>query len=254
MLYLVIGPPAAGKSTWVKQQAVRGDIVIDFDLLAHALTIDHDGSHEHTDDVKAVTKAARQAAIDKAVSLAQRVDVFLIHSTPSTKLVTRYRQLGAEVIEIDPGIDIVMARAKRERPWWMQQVIKQWYADKAQQRTKEPAVRRPRTTTTERGLGYEHQKNRKRLLANHIDGKPCWWCGRPMYLADTRNWDNEALAADHTLTRAMHNGTKADRLLHGICNKQRGDGSRDHMRPTMTGKEPATDAARAPRPAAMRWP
>ncbi|MBZ4619378.1 hypothetical protein GBO18_05235 [Mycobacterium avium subsp. hominissuis] len=28
----------------------------------------------------------------------------------------------------------------------------------------------------------------------------------------------------------------ADRLLHGPCNSERGDGSRDHERPALTGK------------------
>lgn len=80
-------------------------------------------------------------------------------------------------------------------------------------------------TTTERGLGYDHQKTRDRLLRQHVDGAPCWWCGQPMYLT-------EALAADHSLARA-HGGTQADRLLHERCNKSRGDGSRDHLRPAL---------------------
>lgn len=95
-------------------------------------------------------------------------------------------------------------------------------------------------TTTARGLGWQHQQTRQRHLASHRDGTPCWWCGQPMYRDPKRNWDydptsqargNGALAADHTIARA-HGGTKADRLLHGVCNSQRGDGTRDHLRPT----------------------
>ena len=82
-------------------------------------------------------------------------------------------------------------------------------------------------TTTQRGLGWKHQKNRVRLLHKHRDGARCWWCGEPMYKA-------QDLAADHTKSRALHNGTNADRLLHDLCNKQRGDGSRDHLRPALT--------------------
>jgi 5-methylcytosine-specific restriction endonuclease McrA len=80
-------------------------------------------------------------------------------------------------------------------------------------------------TTTERGLGYDHQRQRARLLRLHRDGTPCWWCGQPMY----RSQD---LAADHTVSRA-HGGTKADRLLHSLCNKARGDGTRDDQRPAL---------------------
>lgn len=83
-------------------------------------------------------------------------------------------------------------------------------------------------TTTQRGLGWEHQKQREKLLRAHVEGTPCWWCGEPMHLA-------QGLAADHSHARA-HGGTKADRLLHGLCNKQRGDGSKDDLRPAVTGK------------------
>lgn len=99
-------------------------------------------------------------------------------------------------------------------------------------------------TTTERGLGWDHQKQRERLIRAHVDGTPCWWCMRPMFRDRVHNWDHDpaspdpssgSLAADHSHARA-HGGLKADRLLHGKCNKERGDGSRDHLRPAVTGK------------------
>lgn len=98
---------------------------------------------------------------------------------------------------------------------------------------------KPKRTTSQAGLGWQHQKQRTRLLGAHRDGAPCWWCGRPMWKDHTRNWDydptatypsNGRLAADHTHART-HGGTIADRLLHEVCNKERGDGSRDHLRP-----------------------
>lgn len=89
-------------------------------------------------------------------------------------------------------------------------------------------------TTTERGLGWDHQQQRRRLLLSHIDGTPCWWCGRPMYREPTRNWDHRALHADHSTSRA-NGGRKADRLMCDTCNKQRGDGSFDDVRPVAIG-------------------
>lgn len=82
-----------------------------------------------------------------------------------------------------------------------------------------------RRTTTQKGLGWRHQQERDRLLAKHRDGERCWWCDEPML-------KSQELAADHSIARA-HGGTKADRLLHGLCNKQRGDGSRDGERPAL---------------------
>ncbi|NKU18363.1 hypothetical protein GS907_07225 [Rhodococcus hoagii] len=102
-------------------------------------------------------------------------------------------------------------------------------------------------TTTEKGLGWKHQKERDSLLRVHTDGTPCWWCGLPMYRDRTTNWDHNptssdrasgSLAADHSHART-HGGTKADRLLHGRCNKQRQAGSRDHLRPAVTGQHPS---------------
>lgn len=92
-------------------------------------------------------------------------------------------------------------------------------------------------TTTERGYGAEHQRIRQRLMRNLRQGAPCWWCGRGMYADKTRNFDGRSLNADHGVALAK-GGTKADRLLHDTCNKQRGDGSRDELRPAVTGMWP----------------
>lgn len=77
-----------------------------------------------------------------------------------------------------------------------------------------------RRTTTQRGLGAEHQARRKWLLDNHVDGSLCVRCGQPMWK------DEQQLDADHTVPRSQ-GGTKADRLLHASCNRSRGDGTRD---------------------------
>lgn len=89
-------------------------------------------------------------------------------------------------------------------------------------------------TTMQRGLGYRHKQQVARLKRDHVDGTPCWWCGEPMYLS-------QGLAGDHSLPRAA-GGTIADRLLHAHCNSERGDGSRDHLRPALTGKRPKREA------------
>lgn len=90
-------------------------------------------------------------------------------------------------------------------------------------------------TTTQRGLGWAHQKQVKYLLRIHVDGSPCWWCTQPMWRDRNLNWDGRQLEGDHSLARAHHKGTKADRLLHGECNRQRSDGTRDAQRPAVTG-------------------
>ncbi len=193
MLYVVIGPPAGGKSTWCRQHAKAADIIIDYDRLALALSADQDpDGHDHPKTVKAVTKAARQAAIDKAITLAHECDVYLIHCTPSAQLLHRYKMAGAEVITIDPGIDVVLERAKAERPWWIQGAIKHWYeqqaSDQPQPRRSEPRTPKRKRTTAERGYGQEHRKQREALVPIVQAGKAtCWRCKLP--ISPLANWD-----------------------------------------------------------------
>lgn len=95
-------------------------------------------------------------------------------------------------------------------------------------------------TRAQRGLGHDHDIIRRGLMARHVDGTPCWWCGKPMYRDKTRNHDGMPLAADHSHARA-YGGRKADRLLHFTCNAQRGAGDRDDTRPAAREQRPAFD-------------
>jgi hypothetical protein len=104
-----------------------------------------------------------------------------------------------------------------------------------------------RKTTTEKGLGWRHRQQADALKRKHVDGTPCDWCGYPMYLDPTKNRDynpesgnplSGVLQADHskmTRAEAIRRGVTIplpDRLLHGECNRQRGDGSNDHLAAT----------------------
>lgn len=147
MLYLVTGPPASGKSTWVREHANHGDITIDYDALAATLTPAGGKPHAWPTEVKAVVKAARKAAIDTALRHSTTVDVYIIHSSLSTPMLNHYLAHGAQVITIDPGMATVMARCKAERPWQMQQAVKQWYTNRPANTPTAPA----NTTATAMG-------------------------------------------------------------------------------------------------------
>lgn len=126
MLYLVTGPPAAGKTTWVRQRAKHGDITIDYDAIASTLTPQ---AHDRVlpQAVSTVTRAARRAAIDAALEYRDTVDVYVIHAMPSERMLALYRRMGARVVVVDPGESVVMARCRDERPWQMGQAAKRWY-------------------------------------------------------------------------------------------------------------------------------
>lgn len=74
---------------------------------------------------------------------------------------------------------------------------------------------RYRGTTTGRGLGAEHVADKKRLLALHHDGDPCWRCGQPMY-------KSQKLDRGHLIDRVL-GGTHGPAVLeHAACNRSAG--------------------------------
>lgn len=135
MLTVVVGPPCSGKSTWVLEHAEPGDIVIDFDRLAVALSGPGGDPHDHPSAVAAVTRAARTAAIEAAIKQAKACHVYLIHSSPGQVRMAEYRDLGAEIVTVDPGRDVVRQRCKAQRPARMFAVIDEWYREQAQAAT-----------------------------------------------------------------------------------------------------------------------
>lgn len=109
-------------------------------------------------------------------------------------------------------------------------------------------------TTTGRGLGWEHQQQRERLLRRHVDGTPCPCldlddCGQacpcrpagrglPMYRDPSRNVDGRALQADHPIARSQ-GGRTAERLLLAVCNGSRGSGDRGTANSTAAREVPS---------------
>ncbi|MGW6566453.1 hypothetical protein [Streptomyces sp. NPDC054975] len=130
MLYVVTGPPAAGKSSWIQAHATARDIVIDLDLIASALTGPGAPQWNQDPHVLRVAHRARYAAIDEALQLCDKVDVYLIHTMPSAKAMAKYKRHDAKVIAVDPGHDIVMARIEAMRSPEMQRVASRWYSQR----------------------------------------------------------------------------------------------------------------------------
>ena len=127
-LYLIVGPPAAGKSTWVRQQAKPGDITIDYDTLAQALSpgLPSDPTEQPPHAV-AVIMAARAAAFnDAALDTATQCDVYLVHSMPPRQHMNRYRKYGYEIVTIDPGYEQCMRQAG-DRSARQRELITDWY-------------------------------------------------------------------------------------------------------------------------------
>ncbi|WP_225080456.1 ATP-binding protein [Streptomyces sp. CoT10] len=127
MLYVITGPPAAGKSSWIQAHATARDIVIDLDRIALALTGPGAPQWNHDPLVQRVAQRARFAAIDEAVKHLDEVDVYLIHTMPSPKARAKYQRLGARIVTVDPGEDVVRERVRTMRSEGMDRVVTRWY-------------------------------------------------------------------------------------------------------------------------------
>lgn len=128
-LFVVVGPPGAGKTTYVQEHARDGDVVIDMDRIASALTVSGADSHKHGRTVRSVAHRARLTAISAALRYVDRVDVYVIHTRPRPEAMEKYARHGAMVITIDPGQDVVMQRVAEQRSPEAQEAAQQWYDD-----------------------------------------------------------------------------------------------------------------------------
>lgn len=99
---LVAGPPGAGKTTYVEQQFNAGDMVVDFDRLAQALSF-ADVYHKPADELLAFTLAARDAIVQRLLRKHLVKRVWLIEQAPSTARRKTLRQaFGARVVVLKP--------------------------------------------------------------------------------------------------------------------------------------------------------
>jgi 5-methylcytosine-specific restriction endonuclease McrA len=76
--------------------------------------------------------------------------------------------------------------------------------------------RKQRGSTTQRGLGHQHQQLAKQVLSEE---KVCWCCGQPARPSDP-------LEVDHVIPRSEGGKTVRENLraAHRSCNRSRGGG------------------------------
>ncbi len=128
-IVVVMGPPAAGKSTYVSEHAQPGDVTIDMDRIARALmAVEPPTTHEYPDHIRHLAIASRKAAIHRATRLRERVTVWLIHAIPTPDDLAEYTRYGYQLVTIDPGREVVEARARMLRPAVMLEHVTRWYA------------------------------------------------------------------------------------------------------------------------------
>lgn len=146
-VHIITGPTCSGKTTHVTEHAAPGDIVIDLDAIANALTPGTPRTHDYPDHVRRIASAARTTAIEKATRT-PGVTVWIIHANPTPADLARYHHLGYTITTLDPGRDIVEARVKAERPpGWMAHAAA-WYTRHAPADPTTGQTEPPSTLTT----------------------------------------------------------------------------------------------------------
>lgn len=131
MLYVVTGPPAAGKSTWIEAHAKPEDVVIDLDRITTALTGPGAPQWSQHPLHLRIAHRARYAAIDEALQLLDQLDVYLIHTMPSAKAMAKYKRHEARIVVVDPGQAVVLQRIRTMRSPDVERVATRWYRARA---------------------------------------------------------------------------------------------------------------------------
>lgn len=129
-IHVVTGPPCSGKSTHIRDHARPGDVVIDLDLLAHALGypdehIDWDGPSY---PARAAAMTGRASLIKHALGGKFAGDVWITDTAVSGVSAVRYDRAGVDLVNLDPGRDECHRRADADdRPAATHQQIDHWY-------------------------------------------------------------------------------------------------------------------------------
>lgn len=106
---LVIGPPCAGKTSWVADHRQPGDLVIDWDHLA--IEAGSPVGHDHSAQYRAAA-TARRTELEQHVATMSDGRAFVIRTAARpTEQAQIAARLDAHIEVIDPGVQTCLARA-----------------------------------------------------------------------------------------------------------------------------------------------
>lgn len=137
-----MGAPCSGKSTYVRDNAKGDDIIVDMDRIALSLAVEGTSDYQYSERIRNIARQARPAIVKGALLAAQgerRLGVWIIHTDPSPQDRQMYRAMNAQFVELDPGKDVCLTRAK-ERPQPNRQLSEKIIAEYYQKRTNRVAA------------------------------------------------------------------------------------------------------------------
>lgn len=124
MMHVICGAPCSGKTTYIKKHAKPGQLIVDADRIAEAI-----GSGvSHCS--KGVCLDAALRVRDTLIEYAKQsqADSWIIHTKPSKSQMKDYQRHGADIVVLDPGIEVCKRRAA-QRPEGTIEQIEKWYTE-----------------------------------------------------------------------------------------------------------------------------
>lgn len=111
-VYIIYGSPCSGKTTLVNQMKLRGDIIIDMNMLYFAIS--GCSMYDKPDNIKNVVFRLRDAAIDAVrTRLGKWNNAFIVGGYPAkAKRESLAKKLGAELIYCEATQEECLARAE----------------------------------------------------------------------------------------------------------------------------------------------
>lgn len=134
VIHMVIGPPKAGKTTYVREHATRSSIVLDYGAVASALQPEASTPQPSTQALHDVARAAWQGAFSRAARCASPEDIWCIKTLPYSKraplMLAEWVALDYDVRVVDPGPAVVFDRlsADNDKSNETEQTVRAWYA------------------------------------------------------------------------------------------------------------------------------
>lgn len=169
-IHVVMGPPEAGKSTYVADNASDEALVLDFDQLARCLDPAVDIRKDRPAPLVAATQGAWQGAYNRLIRLGDPVDVWIIKSLPTSRrhpnMLDEWLALDYSLHVVDPGQATVVERLRAEgRTHGEELVTRQWYA----------------LRLTQQLLDIRQARRRDRLAALGLRSSPSTTRARPRW-------------------------------------------------------------------------
>ena len=115
-LTVVAGPPAAGKTTYVREHASQRDLVLDLDVIAQEMGIaaSRDRTESRADDLALAIRERNDRLADFAHGRTPHPKGWLIATAGSFKQRKFWADMGAEVVVVNPGKVVCRQRVMAE--------------------------------------------------------------------------------------------------------------------------------------------